>query len=78
MEARLDLVVRYPGAAFAERVDVSVHSPYAACFVRARAQRATTHQVGVASREGEADKHRRYGPDVAPLVFETLGRLGRE
>ena len=33
---------------------------------------------GAAAGEGEADKHRRYGTGVAPLVFETRGRVGEE
>jgi hypothetical protein len=77
-EARLDLVVRFPGAPWAERIDVSIRSPFSAKFARAGGARATALKPGVAAAEGEADKHRRYGPDVAPFVFETHGRVGEE
>ena len=77
-EARLDLVVRYPGSAVMERIDVSVRSPFAACFARAQGRRSTAENPGAAAKEGEADKHRRYGEAVAPFIIETLGRVGRE
>ena len=77
-EARLDLIARFPGAADAERIDVAVRSPFATCFDRARGQRATAQQVGMAAKEGESDKHRRYGAGVAPFVLETHGRVGSE
>ena len=77
-EARLDLVVRFPGAPFAERIDISIRSPFSSKFARANGARSTATEIGIAAKEGEADKHRRYGPNVAPLVFETFGRVGTE
>ena len=71
-------VIRFPGAVVAERVDIAVRSPFAACFARSHGGRATARASGLAAKEGEMDKHRRYGPGVAPFVYETLGRLGRE
>ena len=63
-EARLDLVVRYPGSAATERIDVSVRSPFAACFARAQGGRATAVNVGVAAREGELDM---FGKNIADM-----------
>ena len=76
-EARLDLVVHFPGAAAMERIDVTIRSPFAVAFERA-AGRLTACAAGAAARAGEEAKHRRYGPGVAPFALETFGRLGGE
>ena len=75
-EARLDLVVRFPGASVMERIDVAIRSPFAGHFERAGGARATAQKAGVAAKAGENDKRRRYGDGVAPFVMEPLGRLG--
>ena len=33
---------------------------------------------GKAAADAERSKHKRYGPDVAPLALETFGRMGPE
>lgn len=77
-EARLDLVTRFPGAPWAERIDVTIRSPFSSKFDRANGGRATAEQPGVAAKEGENDKHHRYGDGVSPLALESFGRMGAE
>ena len=69
-EARLDLVIRYPGCLQSLMVDVAVYSPYA----KSRDRCAVV--PGFAARAGENAKLARYGECVRPLVFESFGRLG--
>jgi hypothetical protein len=69
-EARLDLVVRFPGCVEAVLLDVTVQCPHAkgrdrACCV-----------PGLAAKAGEQAKLARYGTTVRPLSFESHGRLG--
>ena len=52
-----------------ERVDVTIRSPFAL-----QAQRVTP-APGTAAIMGEADKHRRYRPDVIPFSVEAFGRF---
>ena len=70
-EAVLDAVIDWPGAGAQVRVDVSVR-----CAVGRHLQGAST-RAGAAARDGEECKRRRYGPGVAALIFEHLGRLGQ-
>ena len=61
-----------------ERIDVSIRSPFSASFARSNGGHASAWQVGLAAKGGDMDKHSRYRPNVAPLVFETFGRVGDE
>ena len=69
-EAVLDIVCTFPGATSYHAVDVSIRSP--------DAERYGTADIrpGAAAASGEADKLRRYGPTVLPVVIETGGRMG--
>ena len=69
-EARLDLVIRYPGCLQSLMVDVAVYSPHAL----SRARSAVV--PGFAACAGKSGKLARYGQSVRPLVFESFGRLG--
>ena len=55
-EARLDLVVRLPGATMSERIEISIRSPFSASFDHAHGAHATALQAGVAAKEGEDTK----------------------
>ena len=77
-EARLDLVVHYPGSSAVERIDVTVFSPFSAVHQRGESASSASIRPGAAAKVAEKSKHVRYGPDVAPLAFESFGRLGQE
>ena len=47
-------------------------------FACAQGRRSTAMNASAAAKEGEADKHRWYGEAVAPLIIQTLGRVGKE
>ena len=70
--ARMDVVAAWPGGGPRANYDISIRSPYADHVAHAAIV------PGAAAVSGERDKHRRYGSDVIPIVFESLGRLGGE
>ena len=73
VEAILDVVISWPGSGIVHRVDVTVRCPYAARYA------ATSHsRSAVAADKGDEDKRVRYGDEVMPLTFESLGRLSAE
>ena len=70
-EARLDLVVRFPGVVEAILLDITVQCPHAkgrekACCI-----------PGLAALAGEKAKLARYGGTDRPVAFESHGRLGQ-
>ena len=69
-DAKMDLVLAWPGELQQQWIDVSIRSPHAL-----HASKASI-RAGAAATEGESEKASRYGTQVAPLVFETYGRLG--
>ncbi len=71
-EAVLDAVIDWPGAGAQLRLDASVR-----CAHGSHLQGAAC-TPGVAARDGERAKRRRYGEGVSPLIFEHLGRLGND
>ena len=71
--ARLDLRVEGGPEAPVRFVDHKVTHPLARSSVQAAAR-----EDGAAAKQGERDKHRRYGRWVLPLLSETYGRLGPE
>ena len=77
-EAILDAVVITPGCSSSTPLDVTIRCPHAQ---RYNNEAATTMKASVtpsvAAREGENDKHARYGPSVLPVALETYGRMGR-
>ena len=69
-EARLDLVVHFPGALQTVMVDVTVLCPHA------RGRERSHTAPALAAKSGESAKLSRYGDTVLPLAFESHGRLG--
>lgn len=71
-EAILDVVVRVPAFSHQWCGDITVRSPHAQRYNLA-------HEIpGQACEEGESQKRERYGSIVAPIAFETYGRLGAQ
>ena len=69
-EAILDVVATYPATVGYWAIDVSIRATQASRY-------SDTHcRCGVPSTAGAAEKARRYGSDVLPLIFEPGGRLG--
>ena len=71
-EAVMDVTAWWPGDAAWYAVDVTIRHPGAARYG------AAGRRAGVAAQMAEREKHRRYGPEVIPLAFESGGRLGDE
>jgi len=70
VEAVLDLAVRWPGATFLEKVDVTIRCPHASHYSDA------FFKVGLAAKTAEKEKYTTYGDSVLPNSFETYGRIG--
>ena len=68
----MDITCWFPGTGAWRLLDVTVRAPYAAGVASAAAV------PGAAGAGGERDKRRRYGPAVAPVAFETFGRVSPE
>ena len=68
----LDVVSWFPGVLQQLWIVVSVRCPHAERY------NETAPKPGVAAVAGEAEKTKRYGTAVRPLVFDTYGRLGGE
>ena len=65
-----DVVFWCPGVLQQLWIDVSVHCPHE------ERDNESASNPGVAAVAGEAEKTKRYGTAVRPLVFETYGRVG--
>ena len=70
--AILDVVCGFPGVLQQLWIDVSVQCPHAKSY------NESASKPGVAAVAGEAEKTKRYGTAVRPLVFVTHGGLGGE
>ena len=62
----------WPGAFVNTKIDVTIRSPFAGRYAGA------DRVPAVAANLGAYDKHRRYGPEVWTLNFESRGRLGEQ
>ena len=71
VEAIMDVVTAWPGAAAAHRVDVTVRCPWAERYLRL----GSSERPGVAASTGDKEKLIRYGPSVLSLCFESNGQL---
>ena len=70
--AILDVVSWFPSVLQQLWIDVSVWCPHQERY------NESVSKPGVATVAGEAEKTKRFGMAVRPLVFETCGRLGGE
>ena len=70
--AILDVVSWFPGVLQQLWTDVSVRCPHAERY------NESASEPGVAAVAGEAERTKRCGMAVRPLVFEPYARLGRE
>ena len=70
--AILDVVSWFPGVLQQLWIHVSVRCPHAERY------NESASKPGVAAVAGEAEKMKRYGTAVRPLIIETCGRLGGE
>ena len=68
----MDVWCSWPGALTNTKIDVTVRSPFAS------RHKNTCNKPGIAADAAAGDKHRRYGPEVWTLNFETRGRLGND
>ena len=68
-DAILDIVATFPGDVCYHAIDVSIRAPQASRYAD------TATRAGVPSSTGSAEKVRRYGTDVLPIVFEPGGRV---
>ena len=68
----MDVVAAWPGQCGQQLIDVTIRCTYGERYAK------LSEAAGIAARAGEREKATRYGCGVAPLSFETLGRLGVE
>ena len=67
----MDVVAKFPGSNRQFMVDITIRAPFATSY-------GDTHIcAGLACAAGEHAKFTRYGTEVAPLAFESFGRLGK-
>ena len=71
-EAKLDLVVGWPGSCSKKNFDVTLRCAHA------RRYRAASTDALYPLREAEKHKHDRYGVDVCPIAMSPYGRIGVE
>ena len=65
----MDVVAQWPGSASSVLIDCTIRSPWAMRYNRGS---VTAGRIG---RVADREKWKHYGLAVAPLAFETLGRL---
>jgi hypothetical protein len=77
-EAILDVVVITPGCSSSTPLDVTIRCPHAQRYNNDAATMKASVTPSVAARDGEKDKHARYGSSVLPIALETYGRMGEK
>ena len=74
-EARIDLIVHFPGHLTVGRIDVTVRSPYNQGLGKVAGEPKPAVTPGTAAAKGATDKKFTYGEGVIPFVVETGGRI---
>ena len=65
----MDVIAQWPGSASSVLIDCTIRSPWAMRYNRGS---VTAGRIG---RVADREKWKHYGLDVAPIAFETLGRI---